>query len=141
MSDEDRPFHGDHSPVARPLRSMMQESVTAVQQHDVTRTEFHTVAELVWICICICREQGGGSLCRYGDSRDTGQYFPDVDETNMRKSRLYLADHELARTGEANIDPRPCEMRQVALEIAELQRAGCGRSRRLPANLSIVCVV
>ncbi|MBV9240040.1 MAG: hypothetical protein JOZ94_29745 [Xanthobacteraceae bacterium] len=139
MSDEGRLFHHYHSPIARPQRSMMQDPVTTVQQHDVARAEFYTITELVWICVC--REQGGGLLCRHGESPDTRQHFPDVDEPDVRKLRLYLADHELARTSEANVDPRACEMRQLALEIAERRRASWRRSRRLAASLSIVCAV
>ena len=117
MGNEGRLVYGYQPPIAWPLRSMVYGPMTPVQQHDIPRSQFHTVAELRWIHIR--RKQGNGSLCRQRQPSDTGQHFPDVDEPNVRKLRLRLAGHEWARTGEAEIYVDAREMREVALGVIE----------------------
>ena len=76
MRDEGRLVYGYQPPAARPLHTMMQGSVAAVQQHDIPRSQLHAVAELLWICIR--RKQGNGSLCGHGEPSNTRLDFRDV---------------------------------------------------------------
>jgi hypothetical protein len=55
---------------------MVYRPVTPVQQHDIPTSQFHTVAELLWICIR--RKEGNGSLCGKEEPSDTRQHFPNV---------------------------------------------------------------
>jgi hypothetical protein len=76
MGDEGRLVGGYQPPIAWPLRSMVYRPVTPVQQHDIPTSQFHTVAELLWICIR--RKEGNGSLCGKEEPSDTRQHFPNV---------------------------------------------------------------